>query len=229
MQWPRSNVVALYTNRVIIKLLSSSVRMSLQREDTVLKSLTNLSIVGETTVDPDDIGNANLAPGTQFKETSTDNLSFLSNETTEGSVEPESLPTATKFFNNSDAVFQLFVFLFARSIDLKILQLWNKNIDCLACCAVKYGELFFADSKKCDHTAMDRVTKYFDDAILSNEYFFITLMQNVCMNEDFEVPTEEELEIFKQYCRTVYRPTIRNMILNDFAEFDAVWRDYFDI
>lgn len=138
----------------------------------------------------------------------------------------EGYPQLTKFFNHDDPIFQLFLYLFARSVDLKVAQLWNRAVDCLGCCAEKFTSWHCED--KCAHTQKERVEKFFDEAVESNEYFFTDWMQEVCILEGFAIPEPQELGIFKDYCRTVHRSAVRDMIVNGYPDYSLMWRLYFD-
>ena len=121
--------------------------------------------------------------------------------------------------------FKLFLLLFAKSVDLKIRQLWSTSAECLAC----WAKWHTGSPKElvCKHTRAEMVDLYFTQAMDSQEYFFITTIYSIAEMEGFPVPDEAQVDEFIGYCRGCLRFAVRDLIDSEYAVIRNEWLEYF--
>lgn len=183
-------------------------------------SNTNLSVMGDTYVDPSKSPGVYAKPGFLWCRWCW----WLPRDNPRRTV-----PTTDEFFQPSwfcfSDVHQPFPTL---CWSLKIAPALEQGSCCLGCFSTKCGSWYQEDT--CNHTQTAWVEAIFDEAIVGNENFFISRMQEVCISKGLPFLMDEELAIFRSFCRTVYRATanIEEIITKNYPDFDMILRAYLD-
>jgi hypothetical protein len=126
--------------------------------------------------------------------------------------------------------FQLYAYMFAKSVEMKIILLWHKNADCFACWANWFSPRRNVDEPaelNCNHTDAEPIEKYFTEVISGEEYFFTLMVLHASELEGWDVPNEDQIDNLKNYCKTIYKPEIKRMILGNYAGVPKKFKEYF--